>query len=181
MWIILLCAVKTMWFLLTYSPLVKYWRDTACDSRKSTTRWCLFTHVSLQIEKGYLKGKLLVLFIQFQFQKSNKKLNQLSPWKLPNLVRRKMEQSKVKLKGQQLEMEKVSIFCCIEMENFLPLLLLAYILLFLYDFSSLFKQERRKAWYGWSHVALMSFLSNSSSTTRKSQKRVLAPVKLREL
>lgn len=54
-----------------------------------------------------------------------------------------MEQ--VKLKGQQLQMEKVSIFWCIEVENFLPLHLLPYILLFLYDFSSLFIQERRRA------------------------------------
>lgn len=48
-----------------------------------------------------------------------------------------MEQSKAKLRGQQLQMEKVSIFWCIEIENFLPLLLLPYILLFCMIFFSL--------------------------------------------
>lgn len=53
-----------------------------------------------------------------------------------------MEQAK--LKGQQLQMEKVSIFWCIEVENFLPLHLLPYILLFLYDFFLLIHTGKEK-------------------------------------
>lgn len=51
--------------LLTHSPLVKYWGDAACYSRKSTTRWVLITHVSLKIDQKYLKGKLLIWFLSF--------------------------------------------------------------------------------------------------------------------